>query len=843
MLSAIVTMAVMSDTRAPMPPYRRLATVAVFENSYDTPVAVDGNVFVAGSFNACIAYDLATMKKLWTAAPAKGEGNERIAISNGTVFVTTSPGLRKQASHLVAISEKTGKVLWSAPRTGDGSPMAFGPGVVYLSLEPFTLSAFDLRTRRARWTTRLAKGVRQGMLEGQIQAVTSAPGSLVTNCEAITIGLDPNTGKVLWSESNSSMYHGHLPAVAGIACVPANSGLVARELRSGKVLWRKPGVYFGDFGGVFDGKFVGISNGKVLAIDPRAGSILWSHEVGPSQSSGGNQYGAVLGGTLFVRGISRTGIYDRHGKEIWSGTNDSSIPEPCWTDGEQLVCFNGARLLRYVHGQEAPQPTDSAGRTALAQKLVEHFKELDQADIKRLEALGDYAFPAVLKAFLAACDAYDAKGENSNSMGPYELYHNLGDVLGKVTTRHDTQGMMDALDKAKPKSSAKPLLLTMLGQFGDPKDVTPYFLKELEGTKTPGFEMYESNTYVARTYIASSSDPRAVAFMIKQLQDPKGDGELKFEAYTHLAGTGGPDGLKAVLAERNHRKLLRPVSDRALSGYLNAGEFGTKTNPLGEEPDAQGRTWGLIQSGVLGGSGDLWLAEKVNGQWTNAVFSGVTLGSGTQRKSDANKPKPTVKGRTAEELAKGAWFVALVGSPDLAKDKTGCGLTDIEKRRLGLDPNQKDSDGDGDPDGVDPWPNAPYRTDLSDAEQVLAAAFEARYHFDESEGVGIFSAEPGMRPFEMPGRRGTMMWVASGSSSPLSDLWEQGVAFIGFRSADRDEKKPWEQRLITWNVSHTEARVLISTYFGGLNGTGYDVVVRRFGRDWVCVSMRMAFVS
>ena len=47
-------------------------------------------------------------------------------------------------------------------------------------------------------------------------------------------------------------------------------------------------------------------------------------------------------------------------------------------------------------------------------------------------------------------------------------------------------------------------------------------------------------------------------------------------------------------------------------------------------------------------------------------------------------------------------------------------------------PGQEDTDGDGDPDDIDPWPNAPNRK-LSDAEEVLATAFEARYHFADGE--------------------------------------------------------------------------------------------------------------
>ncbi|HWA83231.1 MAG TPA: thrombospondin type 3 repeat-containing protein, partial [Fimbriimonadaceae bacterium] len=540
----------------------------------------------------------------------------------------------------------------------------------------------------------------------------------------------------------------------------------------------------------------------------------------------------------------RAGIYDVAGKEIWGGKADEALPDPCWSDGRSIVCFDGLRLIRYEHGQEAALPSDSAGRRALTKRLVEHFADLDDADKKRLKALGDDAFGPLFAAFVATCHAHDAAGDHADSLPLYSRYHDMADILTPIVKKSHTQEMIDALIKEKPDGSAKPTILAWLAQVGDPKDVTPYFLKELEHTRTPGFEMYESTTYVARMYIAGDPDPRAVAFMIAQLKDPKADSELRAEAYWHLAATGGEEGLKAVLAERLHRELLRPIGERAMSGYLNAGEFGSKTKPLAER-DAQGKHWGLLQSGVLGSASDLWLAEKVDGKWTNALFTGVNT-QGISRWVKNPPAEPTIGGKKGSELPSSDWVKLLVGSTDLAKDSDGDGLTDIEEKRLGTDPHKADTDGDGDPDGVDPWPNAPNRSDLGDAEQVLSAAFEARYHFEGGEGAGLLFAEPGMKPFEMPGRKGPVIWVAGDGQDwalPLERCYEQGVAFIRFANPNRNEDKPGEENLIAWNKDRTEGKVMISTYYGGLNGSGYEVVVRKFGSDWIVVSMRMAYVS
>lgn len=57
------------------------------------------------------------------------------------------------------------------------------------------------------------------------------------------------------------------------------------------------------------------------------------------------------------------------------------------------------------------------------------------------------------------------------------------------------------------------------------------------------------------------------------------------------------------------------------------------------------------------------------------------------------------------------------------------------------------------------------------------------------------------------------------------------------------EGKDWTTKCIRWNGDRTEAYVLISTYYGGLEGTGYGVKVRKFGDRWVVIWMEMEYIS
>lgn len=481
-----------------------------------------------------------------------------------------------------------------------------------------------------------------------------------------------------------------------------------------------------------------------------------------------------------------------------------------------------------------PQTQDVQTRAA---KLLAGSGEISRPNLDALKALGSDAFQPIFDSFLTTCSAYDKAGKSTNSYPLYSRLHDLGQILVGITTKERVPLIEATLDRKPKIDSAGFVLLQMLAKAGDPREVTPYFIREIEGVKTPGFEMYDSSTYVARDYIIHSRDPRAAAFLLKNLRNPKGDFVLKEEAYWHLANTGN-EGLEAVLAERHKRTFLRPLDQRVISGILNAGEFGTRTKVLAMHKSKAGKSWGLLRSGVLGSAGDLWLAEQVNGKWVHPLFTGVST-DGISRWVKSKPPEPTIGGKHAAELVKGAWFDVLASNREIRRDSDHDGLTDLVEKRLGTNPRQADTDRDGIPDGTDPFPNARPRS-LSDTEQVLQAAFEARYHFDTSEGPALVYLPASMKPFEMVGRSGPTLCAAEheGFSLPLEQCYEQGIAFVRFSGDDRKGSD-----MVSWNKDRTEARLIISTYFGGLNGTGYRAIVRKFGNDWVVVSMDMAYVS
>lgn len=833
--STLFVLAATTQATLPLPPYHRDATVLLGRYTLSDLLVHENIVYVRQGYDL-EAYALPGLKRKWRVQLGKEVSPDSFEVA-GKVILAESSEFGDKMGAIYAFDPANGKVLWTLPRQGRRGVMKVSGETLYASMNPLKFSAIDLKTRKAKWTIPLK--LEKEAYDSDVNAISVYKNFVLLNVGNTTYCLDAKSGATRWSVPKSYMFDTNLVQIGGIAFVPSGEGSVGRNIESGKDVWTSANIGAGEYVGVFGNRFVSLDGGRLWAIDPKTGKEVWSAKTGPEQVSGGNQFAFQVGSRIMVRGIDRSGIYDVNGKELWSGADEDMVYGPIWTDGTRLICYSDG-LRRYSPGPMAPIPADEAGKRKMAESMVAKYAELDAFEVKRLETLGDAAFDAVLDAFMKSSAASD-KDYNSDAGSHYD---DLGQLLTKIAKPAHADKLLTAFKTTKADMNSRSFLLRMLAKVGDPEVIVPYFLGVLRNQPTPGFEMYESDTFVARSYITASKHPLATEYMVGIVGDKKADEVVRMQAYWHAAGTGGEAGLAAVLKERRTREVLPPVAERLELGDMGKSPRDRKMSTLLEEAkDATGKSWGLVQSGVLASRGDLWIVEKSGDKWINPIFLGVTLDG----VSNWAKPKPaerTVAGQTAAQVKAGGWKKLIPPDSSLTKDDDKDGLTNIMERRLGTDPAKADMDGDGDLDGVDPMPNAA-DAPKTDAEQILAAVMEARYHFNERNWPAVLSAEADGKPFEMVGWRGPVIWAIGGRSweGELEQCYEQGVGFISFHEVSKDKSLPWADRCIKWDGTKTYARVEIATYYGGLNGTTYGGVVKKFGDKWVVIAMSMTSVS
>lgn len=135
---------------------------------------------------------------------------------------------------------------------------------------------------------------------------------------------------------------------------------------------------------------------------------------------------------------------------------------------------------------------------------------------------------------------FDAPVSEETGLGLYSLLDDTAPVLAAIAGGVDTRAIVEARAMLKPDSQWRSRLDQILGMRGDDDIYAPVFVKELRSL--PLDSRTESPMLSA---VARSSHPDAVALMLEVLRDPAAALEWRREAFQHLAGTGGREGVEA----------------------------------------------------------------------------------------------------------------------------------------------------------------------------------------------------------------------------------------------------------------------------------------------------------
>lgn len=784
------------------PPLRKLWT-ARFNDQLEECV-VRGSRLYFGTLREYGALDRSTGKFLWKKSLPTTTFTGYIALDDSTLYVATGDFM------ILCCDPKTGATRGTIPANSYTRPTARGSTLFYEPVKG-TLAALETKTGRIRWRLSLPNIKFLDQMFSWRPLVRAGRVFVGTALGAV-YGLDFQTGKRLWRVAFSlsgerGLAANCLFADADRLYVETPGGFCALSPATGKTLWSVPAKISKM---VLQGERLYAHDGATLyCLRARDGKTLWSQPLTDSPRANVSPPLLREGKLLLSTGEAFL-AFTLDGEKLGEWETEESVSDaPIMVQGSDLILEGYDEVLRFGPGTPPGPPTDPEKRRALARELAARYDHWESDDRKMFRKLGADAFDTlypVVKDRLTK-----AKKDDS------ELRYLL-ETLGKVASGENTPALLELLALAEkvpvgPRDSTQAARAAweLLVTHGDARAAELMLAELKRGPDTPAFGG-------ALGYFKRLPHPDAVAFLLDALKSQNSD--LRLAAFQNLPAIGGDAVIPAVRAARKTERKLPPLAE--FYGFDRLPErpvplTGTSlpaTRLLATGRDASGNVWGAIQCPALGSYDDLWIARRWEGRWVEPFFTGFT----------GDPPKN--------------WLPRFVGNLALRDDADGDGLTDVEEKRLGTNPQKSDTDGDGLSDRDDRNPLVAPRA-LADEEKAIAAAFESQFGFSGGRGVQVAVAfPPGVRPFELP----SAGWYVLPNAARFENarVTPAGFALVSFSDRTRLVQKASG---IRWSEDRREATIPLGITFGALNGYGLEVRVRKFGDDWFVVGMQRTWMS
>jgi outer membrane protein assembly factor BamB len=264
------------------------------------------------------------------------------------VLLSATPGASVPGNGaVVALSMKTGKVVWSHPLPpgSESSPLVHGLSV-FLGDQGGTVYSFRTYDGHLNWTFGGAGAVKGGVAFAHDTIYFGDYGGGVHAVNAAN-------GQGIWSASAGDNVYS-TPAVAfgrvyigstngGVYAFWANSGAQAWSASTGAYVYASPAV--ADVPGVGPTVYIGSYDGTFYAYDGNSGGLRWSH------SGGGRIDGSatVLGNVVYY---SSLGSNTSWGLDLRSGRQVFSFPDgeftPVITDGKAVFLIGYATIYQLL---------------------------------------------------------------------------------------------------------------------------------------------------------------------------------------------------------------------------------------------------------------------------------------------------------------------------------------------------------------------------------------------------------------------------------------------------------------------------------------------------------------
>jgi hypothetical protein len=321
-------------------------------------------------------------------------------------------------------------------------------------------------------------------------------------------------------------------------------------------------------------------------------------------------------------------------------------------------------------------------------------------------------------------------------------------------------------------------------------------------------------------------------------------------AYARLGAIGTKRSLEAARRVEQKLKTTPLLPANVAVGVLihPMWHFGDiEIKPFVTTLVSDGTTYGIVNQDLLGDTYDLFLISSKSpndrASWTRPVlipnriyrgFHDEKLVEGKPGQlvftflQGASGPRDLMEGQIAPPkkapvLGKQTWILSL---QQIMQDSDGDGWTDIEEQRLGSNPQNIDTDGDGIPDGQDICPNyAPTAGEENDEEvQILQKAVLAQYGLSRSRALLL--VRPDSKRFQIEGYRGPVLYLNDVNS------WT--------------EKHPEGGIFVSWQIttrSNSDAVVSFTDYEGPMAGGEVELRLHKYGEEWFVTERTFGWVS
>jgi hypothetical protein len=324
--------------------------------------------------------------------------------------------------------------------------------------------------------------------------------------------------------------------------------------------------------------------------------------------------------------------------------------------------------------------------------------------------------------------------------------------------------------------------------------------------------------------------------------------DVRTAAYARLGAIGTEESLQAIeRIEQAARKVSITPATLPLDTWVHpCWHFAdSQPRPLVQVKVEDGTTYALLLGYLLGRLDFFLISSKTpesKDSWTRPLLVDMPVFRGIKDPAlkekvpgtliltytqEAPEPRSLMEGElgppaSAPQLGPQTRELDLAG---LRRDADSDGWTDIEERRLGLDPNNPDTDGDGLHDGEDPCPDMAPGTGAAADEKTEIVQRAIFATFGISGSHYLILVEHQSERVQLWGYSGPVLYKSD------SDQWrkEYGEGAI----------------FVRWNVQvdGSRASVRIFDWEGPLAGSSQDVLLRKIGTKWYVVERRLGPVS